>query len=107
MEMIIYPREDARVRLSDFKALLGAKGIEQINDIEVYHFGRACWIPALWETPHHVPYRGHALLMRHADVTHLDRFDTLLSWVTPGLHERSALLTPPATVSRKGKERMM
>ncbi|KAF8955834.1 hypothetical protein BDZ97DRAFT_1926212 [Flammula alnicola] len=102
VEMVLYPREDARVRLSDFKVLLGSKGIEQTQDIEIYHFGHARWLPALWNTPHIVPSRGHALLMRYADVTHLDDFEHHLPWLSAA--STSAIVTPPPT-DHKGKAR--
>jgi hypothetical protein len=103
IETIVYPREDARVRLSDFKVLLGSIGLEQTQSIEIFHFGRACWLPAAWNTPHLVPARGHVLLLRYVGVTNIDKFDQSLPWLfeVPSV----SIATPPATIDHKGKKR--
>ncbi|KAF9471252.1 hypothetical protein BDN70DRAFT_939082 [Pholiota conissans] len=104
-ETTIYPREDGNVRLTDFRLSLGKVGIEQGNRIEVYNFTQHMWIPALWKTPFLVPYRGYSLLMRYADVSYPQDFDEILPHVTPPHY--NSLPTPPNTVSKKGKERML
>ncbi|KAF8966730.1 hypothetical protein BDZ97DRAFT_1917255 [Flammula alnicola] len=59
----IFPRFDSRVRLSDFKIELGAIGVEQIEQVEVFHFGDKEWKIAKWTTPHLVD--SHGQLARH------------------------------------------
>jgi hypothetical protein len=74
-----------------------------MQNIEVFHFGHARWLPAAWTTPHFVPSRGHVLLMRYAGVTHLDGFDQSLPWLSETLAH--SVVTPPATIDHKGKQR--
>ncbi|PPQ98098.1 hypothetical protein CVT26_003268 [Gymnopilus dilepis] len=98
----VYPNIDGRVRLSEFKMALGTRGIEQGNSIEVYHFGKECWLPALWDTPLPIPSRDHVLLIRYAGVRQIKNFELYLPWVSD---QSPVMLTPPSTGSRKGKER--
>ncbi|CAA7264600.1 unnamed protein product [Cyclocybe aegerita] len=99
-EAMLYPCMDSRVRFSDFKVLLGQLGVEQTQDIEVFHAVQERWLPTAWNTPHAVSARGHILLVRIVGVEYLDKFEDHLPWVSSNF-----LVTPPPTVDRKGKKR--
>lgn len=42
-------------------------------------------------------------MLRYAGVTHLDGFDKSLPWLSETLTH--SIVTPPATIDRKGKQR--
>ncbi|KAF9559485.1 hypothetical protein CPC08DRAFT_763246 [Agrocybe pediades] len=62
---VMYPRKDGWFRLSDYKAMLGEQGFEQMRPIQGYNFYRSKWEYCLWETPYPVE-KGELFLFRYA-----------------------------------------
>ncbi|PPQ81726.1 hypothetical protein CVT26_007833 [Gymnopilus dilepis] len=82
-ELTLYPRSDSRLRLSDFKVELGAREIEQVASLEVFHFRDNTWASARWDTPHLIEYAGQILCARYFGVDNVDGFDEIRCWAFP------------------------
>ncbi|KAJ7697462.1 hypothetical protein B0H17DRAFT_1197518 [Mycena rosella] len=82
LQVILYPQEDLRVRLSVHNIALGAAGFEKgLKGIQVYvrdplrNGGQGGWLDCNWETPLRVRAPGDAILLSYSDVQFLKDFD--------------------------------
>ncbi|KAJ7602719.1 hypothetical protein DFH06DRAFT_1324535 [Mycena polygramma] len=78
VQIITYPREDLRVRLSDHKIALAAVGFEQQENAMPYRWylgeSSGTWWRCNWDTPLRVSGRGDTLLLGRKGVTQATDF---------------------------------
>ncbi|KAJ7443165.1 hypothetical protein FB451DRAFT_1190286 [Mycena latifolia] len=78
VQVVLYPREDLRVRLCDHIKALAAVGFEQQHDRQVERFhregGLGTWWSCTWATPLKVSGTGDTLLLSYEDVDRLKEF---------------------------------
>ncbi|KAJ7463253.1 hypothetical protein FB451DRAFT_1180346 [Mycena latifolia] len=78
VQVVLYPREDLRVRFCDHIKALAAVGFEQQHDRQVERFhregGLGTWWSCTWATPLKVSGTGDTLLLSYEDVDRLKEF---------------------------------